>query len=299
LIPNTDDLPNTPHGEILPWQAKLSDLASNHLSRDPHFWGRGDTLAYVPSRIGYTARRISLKKASGSDEILIAPSEFRNNGQIYQVPKNVAQAAWDFMSDVMRSLYPDGDCPSDYKVSIDRLKYDQTIEELQEKIALVRDIGGGWSKLGHDIDSAMSEMVGPLNVKYVRHLLAISTMVPGVHQVVRGVNRLASRFDHSKTLPDNTHLIGGPHYDSRFVTCLASSRSNVRTDYFDGRSWKELPVTADALTIMPQKLLGRSSPISPTKHRVVLTNADGGTAPGTSELARDVSNISFVLGAFK
>lgn len=298
LIPSPNDPRQKWSREILPWEANLSDIATNHLSQGSD-WGMGDTLAYVPNHISYTARRICLHKQSITNEILSVPEEFYNCGQAHRLPNELVQTAWQLMSDVMKSVYPDGHCPSDYSVSIDRLKYDDSFQDLQNKIALIRDAGGKWSRLGHDMDAYLSNMARPFNVRYIRHLFAISSLLPGVGTVIRKLNRMANKIDDSKTIPTDMHLIGESHTDGRFFTCLCGNRLNIRTEYHDDVNWKELPVTSDALTIMPQRFLKDSCNINPTTHRILLTQRKFVATPFEEQFNGDRINASLVLGTFK
>lgn len=175
---------------------------------------------------------------------------------------------------------------------LERLKYDDNIEDTVKKMDLIMDSCGLWSKIGHEVDHYKGSMVGPFNLKYVRDITALLCLIPITRSLIQALNNLFYISDKKIQVPDGAKLIGIAHTDGRYVTCLFSSRDQIRTEFYDGRTWNELPVLAHTLTIMPGREVPNHYRIRPTTHRVLVADSK------CSSHSRAM-NITFVLGARK
>ena len=146
------------------------------------------------------------------------------------------------------------------------------------------------SKIGRAVDTYKGLLVGPFDYRYLRDAIALLCVVPGQGRLIRALNELLRPLSRMKNPPKHTRIIGQPHSDGRIITCLASDRDVIRTELYDGKRWVELPMTPDALYILPNSIPSEYR-VEPTFHRVLHIGQDA-RSPSTRP------NVTLVVGVW-
>ena len=196
--------------------------------------------------------------------------------------------AWELGSDILESFVPGQGRLGSNGVTIERLKYDDCLDDLDRKFRLMSNARGTWAKIGGKIDAHKKAAFGLLARKYIGDIYGISCLLPGIGVISRILNRITGQ-QHRPVYPRSS-VIGGAHTDARFFHALSSRRNAIKTEIHDGRGWRECPAAPNTLTIWPGSSIPRSAGIRPTHHRIVHVRTDGPPP-------REPMNISLILGA--
>jgi hypothetical protein len=240
----------------------LLDLAQNHRAGDISV---GDMLRFIPGGIGHIARKIVLvRKTDGAIEAL------PRHSSTLSIPQDLLQGVWQLMTDVLQSTYPPQSTLPPYVVTIELLKYPSSFAELEKIAALLSDTCGEWTRLGMKMDSWKMEAVGLFNLPYLRDCTAFASLIPGLRDVLRRLNRSMIPFSH-KCVQKGTRIIGSPHSDgSKIVSALLGERETITTEIRTGQQWVNLPLTPNRLTIIPGQQIDPHLGILPTWHRILV-----------------------------
>jgi len=256
--------------ERLPWESSILDTAWNHRSGATEL---GDMLRFVPGALGHIARKMIIFQESDCQELQVIPDSFWNGNERISLSPDLLRTAWDLMSYIFRSAWLDGPEPLPYAVAIERLKYPSSAAELDKLCHLLADAGGQWTHIGQRVDAYKAMATGPFDTKIIRDLFALSSLIPGVHQLLHRVNKFLRYFSR-RDVPRAMRMIGDPHVDgSKIFTALTSDRDVLVTEMYDGRAWLELPLSPNTLTIFPSQ---QSTPLGmiPTVHRILMKEQD-------------------------
>jgi hypothetical protein len=246
------------------------DLARNHLKEDPH---TGDMLRFQPGVFGHVARKFVVFRTAIQQPIKAFPKAFYVGNQLVDVPHGILEATWTLMSEVLMSVMPREIDTSAYATEVDVLVYPTSSSDVDRLSTLLADSCGAWSRLGHQIDVNKGKAVGVFDKKVVRELFAIASLVPGLDDFVTELNNRWSDTRKDASMDDD-YVIGGPHFDhNKYVTGLIGSRYNLQTQIWSANRWVSLPVTQDAITIVPGVKIGSLNNIPPTRHRIVLKSS--------------------------
>jgi hypothetical protein len=222
-------------------------------------------LRFIPGGIGHIARKIMLvPKEDGDIETL--PRRLSN----VSIPQDLLQSVWELMTDVLHSTFPAHSELPPYAVTIELLKYPSSFAEIEKIAALLSDSCGEWTRLGMKIDTWKMEAVGLFNLPYLRDCMAFASLIPGLRDVVRRLNRWMIPFSR-KFVHEDTRIIGSPHCDgSKILTALLSERETITTEIHTGQQWLPLPLRPDRLTIIPALEIDPQLGILPTLHRILV-----------------------------
>ena len=114
------------------------------------------------------------------------------------------------------------------------------------------------------------QATGLFAVQYLRDLLALASLIPGLHELMHLCNDWMTQFS-CKQVPETTRLVGDPHYDgTKIVTALLSERDTLTTEIYTGKQWVELPLASDRLAIFPSRQIDPHLGILPTLHRILI-----------------------------
>ena len=255
--------------EILPWEASLTDMARNHRPGSGVGEHSGDVLFLIPGVLMYTARKISVFSETKTQTLHTFPEMFCNGNRQFTLPEKTRKAVWKFGTEILRSILPANTELPPYCVTIERLKYHNCMEDIDQSYTLLYNSGGRWSKIGRKLDYYSASAVGFFDTKISRDLFALLRLFPYSGSLFSKLNELLRPFSKMKDVPEHLHIIGKPHTDGRFFTCLWSNRDVVRTELYDGRLWVELPLNPTSPLILPGRHLQAEYDIEPTWHRVL------------------------------
>jgi hypothetical protein len=240
----------------------LLDIAQNHHAGDINV---GDMLRFIPGGIGHIARKIMLVP-SENGAIGTLPRHLSN----ISIPQDLLQSVWGLMADVLQSTYPAHSKLPPYAVTIELLKYPSSFGEVEKIAALLSDTCGAWTKLGMNMDSWKMEAVGLFDLPYLRDCTAFASLIPGLRNALRRLNRWMIPFSR-KCVQGGNRIIGSPHCDgSKIVSALLSERQTITTEIHTGQEWLTLPLTPDRLTIIPALEIDPHLGILPTWHRILV-----------------------------
>lgn len=277
--------------ERLPWEAPLIDIARNHHGNSDITASLGDVYYFQPGRHGYIARKIEIDRSRGADKMEVRPALFRQ-GESRFTPSSETIADCCRAADLIAlAMTPAGEDVRNYKIAVQRLKYQRDMNELGQLAELTSNSLGRWGRVGFTIDRHREELAGPLSRKGPADLMGLLMMMPVVRSVAGAANAVAGRFDRRHKLDPGDSVVEGPHCDSRFFTALCGLRENIRTEVYDGRQWQELPVGLDSVAVFPGHLAQRKYGMRPTMHRVLQSSATV-----TAGDAR-TTNVTLLLGA--
>jgi len=262
--------------------SNLVDLARNHEKGN---MSAGDMLRFVPRMFGHVSRKFVIYP-SGVDQSLKAyPEAFYVGHQRIPVPDEIMTLAWSLMEGIFASASPASADRLKYATEVDVLTYPTSNLDVGRLSTLLMDstlladsigVAGFWSKLGHRIDEMKDSAAGLFQMKALRDVYAISSLIPGLNKIVTALNGCMSSSDDGNSVPDGYHLIGAPHVDTgKYLTALGGCRENLCTEVLWDNRWIELPVRRDALALFPSGKLAPISGFTPTRHRVLLHDPSG------------------------
>ena len=274
--------------EQSPFEMNLLDVARNHREGDME---AGDMLRFVPSAFGHIARKFVVSPSATDHSLEAFPNAFYLQGRYVPVPYNILECAWNVMSEIFRSVLPDTANTLAYAVEVDVLIYPTSHAEIHYLHSLLADSAGFWAQLGHRIDATKATAAGILDTKVVRDLFAVTSLIPGVKNLARILNKrmLASS---EKSVPEDYQIIGNPHVDgTKYITGLVGRRDNVYTQIYCAKRWIPLPVTGDTLAVIPAQKMTSFGDILATRHRVLLKNSATNESNGTTNITLSLSVI--------
>jgi hypothetical protein len=245
----------------------LLDAARNHRRREMRY---GDILRFIPGETAHLARKLIIVSSDGGRTLTALPDGFACGAQRIVPPARTLRAIWDLMSELLEHTLEARDRPARYVVGVEHLMYPRSPEELEQVFELLADSAGTWTRLGRRVDAGKGAMVGLLNRFVVRDFAGLAAAMGGL-RVVQRIDRL--RWNRTRDeAPAGRRPVLKAHVDSaKILTALVGDRRRLKTEVFDGRAWVDLPVTTDAVALLPSLRIHSRSKIQPTCHRVVMS----------------------------
>ncbi len=255
------------------WDGSIFDIARNH---QPGELCVGDMLRFIPDGIGQWARKVKVSPIDGSSKLQTIPGCFVDGAERVMYREEHLQEVCALMREIFESAVPKNHPLSGYAMTIEILKYPQSPNDLRNLIALLADSSGQWTRLGQTLDTYKAMAAGIFQTKYIRDCFAVSSLVPGVKTLLHWVNAC---FAHEQKLhrPTNSIVIGADHVDlSKYFSCLAGDRDNIRTQIYTGKKWMDVDLTPNTLAIFPSQKSRKAFGLTPTRHRVLFEENQGG-----------------------
>jgi hypothetical protein len=232
----------------------------------------GDVFYAAPPVLTYVARKMVIHRAP-SGELVARPGILRQDRGDFQMPGATVRMVWELASLLLEALAPPGWKLEDPTVALERLHYDESLEELGHRVKLTETSLGAWARLGCAIDRNWAEVAPPLRRPYLRTAVAFGQELPRIGPWIEKLNRSLRERDELNRLPSGMAFAGEAHNDARLFSCLTSHREVIRTEFLSEDGWRELPLTSDSLTIFPGTLATAHLGLEPTFHRVLNTGA--------------------------
>lgn len=283
--------------EQLPWQGPLIDIARNYHGCSDITVSLGDLFYFQPGQHGYIARKIALSRSEEDGTLVARPSFFVQGGDRFATREQVLDLCWSIGHRLMTAMAP-ADAPfvdDGYTVAVQRLKYQRSVEDLDRLDALARNSLGRWGRAGFSLDQRRLEAAGPLQRKGVSDAYGIVVQIPALRSMASGLNRIFSRRDQRKHVPDGLRLIEAPHYDHRYFSALCGQRKNIETHIFVNGAWQNLPVSMDTLAILPGSIAADRLGVPHTLHRVVHIGGDD-ESPEHCPADQRGQNVTLLIG---
>jgi hypothetical protein len=248
------------------WEYSLLNMARNHRSGDMNL---GEMLRFVPGSFAHSARKTIVFQGTDRQRLRTIPENYLNNNGGTILPQKLLRTAWDLMSQVISSASLDGPDDPAYAVAIEQLQYPSSAADLDKVLQLLADSGGKWTRIGQRLDAYKAVAMGPFDTKGLRDLFAWLSLIPGFRSLLHRANGSLKRLSHKNVCAD-LRVVGDPHVDGdKVLTALASDRDVLITEVYDGKRWLELPLSPDALAILPCKKMTKHR-VAPTVHRILI-----------------------------
>lgn len=270
--------------EKLPWELPLVDIARNHVRGKDLPSTLGDVFYFQPGHHSYIGRKLEI---TPSDPPSVIPAKFHQEGNVIAPKEELVNLCCSFVDRIMRSISSPQKPIPDYKVAVQRLKYQAEWEDYEALTALIEDSLARWGRKGFTLDVLQGQVSPPFARKGVSDLMALLMMArgSGLPSKKPGGNR-----DIDESGDCETRIYEHSHVDFRYFTALCGQRQNVLTQVFVGGKWHELPVNLDTIAIYPGTMCLEGTSLSPTVHRVVHRSSP--PMPGDRG-----SNVTVLLGA--
>lgn len=278
--------------ERLPWESSMIDISRNHHGGRNISDTIGDAYYFKPGHHAHFARKLELSRTPDSRQIECHPDVFVQGESSLRVDDAVRELCWRIGSRIMLSLIPSGSEPPEFRVAVQRLKYQRSSEDFEQIFILIKNSLGGWARFGYVVDARRDGASGFLAPRGVSDLYALLSMMPALGSVMGRLNALCARYDHHATMPGDTQVIGKAHIDGRYFSGLSGARDAVRTEIFVGNRWVELPIGLDSIAVLPGRLAQQHFDIRPTLHRVLHENVENASASNERDL-----NVTLLIGA--
>ncbi len=268
------------------WENGILEFAKHHHKGNTN---AGDMLRFLPGSFGHIARKMVVYPADDGQRMWTLPEKYSTEGSSEEIDQDILRHAWEVTSDILVSMLPADQKLANYGVTLQLLKYPDSVNDLQRMFDLFADSSGGWMAFGQQLDKYRSECCEKLDVRLLRDVYAFGSLVPGVRQALVGINRYLSRHDRFKQ-PEGGFTIGKPHVDgTRLFTCLGGDRDRITTEVHDGESWHKLDMKDDSLYVFPAGVMSEELGIVPTLHRYFVDD-------DRSEAVNPPPNVTLVLG---
>ena len=269
-----------------PFGKNLVNLARNHVTGNMLL---GDILRFEPGRIVHIARKFIVYERSDDQSLCAIPDRFYVGNRPMSMPCGIKELAAGLMSEVYSSAQPGSrDFHSSYAIQVEVLIYPSSRSDVEALGHTLADSCGRWSRWGYLIDAPRNKAHGIFDVKIVRDVYALCSLLPGVG---RWLGMLNTRMTAARTepIPNDCFLLGRAHVDEgKYITALAGCRDNLQTEVLDAGAWIPLEVSPDALAVFPSAKMTRFQGIRATSHRILLRDS-----PGCGDVA--TRNISLAL----
>lgn len=278
--------------EKLPWEVPLLDIARNHHGSNDITATLGDMYYFQPGHHGYIARKVEIdRRPDGSREVI--PPVFVSEEERQEIDREVLDECCTIVDRIMEAMIPPERNPAPYRVAVQRLKYQETLQDFERLANMMQHSLGRWGRAGFALDRSRGRLEGPLAKKGVSDVVGAMLMMPGVR---RPASWMARRFNGSAGVDANgaeLAIYERAHHDERFFTALCGTRDCVQTQVMTSKGWIELPIGLDTLAVFPGSLAQRHYGIAPTLHRVVHVHSER----GPERTRRRADNVSLLLGA--
>lgn len=249
------------------WESNIFDIARNHQSGELVF---GDMLRFSPGEYGHWARKVKVFSKNGSSNMQTVPSCFIDGDERVAYSEKTLQKVWALLGEILESAVPGKGTLSGYAVSIEILKYPNSPNDLMNVIDLLADASGGWTRLGRTLDTYKGRAAGIFKATLIRDCFAVASLVPGINRLLHWINTFFVNAQQ-RHIPKKSVVIGADHVDgSKYFTCLAGDRKNIKTQIHTGKDWMDLDLTPNTLAIFPSQKSAKGFGMTPTRHRIFI-----------------------------
>ncbi|WP_169780747.1 hypothetical protein [Croceibacterium atlanticum] len=256
--------------EVLPWELPISDIAANHHGSADITQALGDVIYFQPGLHGYIGRKIEIERSVDGD-LKPIPASFRQNGQTVPLQRELIGECCDVVDTIMAALAPQDRPARQYRVAMQRLKYQASAGEFEMLSRMTSDSLARWGRLGFQIDRNRGALHHRLSGRWASDILGVMMTMPGGRNFARWISEDVVKGVPGDT-PDARTIVERPHTDGRYFSALCGDRQSVRTEFLYEGKWQNLPVTTDKLAIMPGDLAKRDFGLKPVLHRVIYPN---------------------------
>ncbi|WP_150292010.1 2OG-Fe(II) oxygenase family protein [Sphingobium estronivorans] len=279
--------------EQMPWEAPLVDIARNYYGSGDITASLGDLFYFQPGRHGYIARKMALSHDRDADHVTARPAYFVQGGQHYSTGQAILDQCWSIGWRLMTAMAPQGNPPADFQVVVQRLKYQESVEDFDRLDALARNSLGRWGRAGCALDERRWEAAGPLSGRGLSDLYGMLAHVPVIRRMVAAINRGLLRRDRSRTIAPGQRMIEGAHVDYRYFSALCGQRDHMLTQIFVDGQWIDLPIDRNMLAVFPGSMAMRDYGVPHVLHRVLHVGKDGAEASGNPR----TDNVTLLIGS--
>ncbi|KKW93658.1 2OG-Fe(II) oxygenase family protein [Sphingobium chungbukense] len=279
--------------EQMPWEASLVDIARNYHGSGDITASLGDLFYFQPGRHGYIARKMALSRDGGTDHVTARPAYFVQGNRRYATQQAVLDQCWAVGSRLMAALAPPGTPPLDFRIVVQRLKYQESMGDFDRLGALARNSLGRWGRAGCALDERRWEAAGMLSGRGASDLYGIMACVPGVGRIVAAINRWLLRGDRRHDLAPGQRLIEGAHVDYRYFSALCGQRHHMLTQIFMNGQWVDLPIDRRTLAVFPGSMASHAYGVPQVLHRVLHVERADASAPGNPR----TDNVTLLIGS--
>jgi len=278
--------------ERLPWEAPITEIARNHRGGRDITSTIGDTYSFRPGRHAQIARKLELTRSSNGSLFECSPSAFFQGVTEVAPDRAGLEVCWKVGSEIMRALSPVGNDGGEFRVIVQRLKYQVNPADVERIYHLVEDSLGGWARMGYSLDTKREGAAGFLGARGVSDAYALLSLIPPFGGLLDRLNKVSARYDERDKVNGSGMVVSKAHLDTRYFSGLCGSRKSVRTEVFSNNRWIELDIGLDSICVIPGRLAHEHFGLKPILHRVIHEVRDG--SPGDD--ARD-SNVTLLVGA--
>jgi len=280
---------NQPDEEVLPWAGSFRDLARNHYAGGDISQNIGDMVCSSEGSIAYTARKFLLHRSPADGALKTFPPHFVFEDEKHVIADDLQSTAWELASELTQAMMPPGAATSEICVSVQRLKYDESLDDVIRKNIVIDDAIGTWAQRGRRVDAMVTRASGLLDHRYVRDAFGLAGLNGLMRRLLDRLNDGQARRDPVRKALPGFEVIGRPHTDSRLFSAMCSRRDTVRTEIYDGAEWHELPAAPDTLCVFPGNGMIQEFGIEPTMHRILMRDGDAATFG-------DSGNVTLLFG---
>lgn len=278
--------------EQLPWEAPLIDIARNHHGSADITVTLGDAFYFQPDQHAYIARKMEITRAGPDDDLEVHPRSFSQREGVFSPHPATLSSCWAIAEKIMSALTPKGTASGDFKVAVQRLKYQPHWADFASLIDMTEHSLGRWGRLGFAVDRNRQCSAGMLSRKGPSDMIGLLMMVPVVGKMITGLNALIARHDEIQKMEPGHRILEKAHCDKRYFSGLCGTRDTIRTEIFADGKWVELPVNLDCIAVFPGELAARDFGLRPTLHRVIHT----GDGPDDTLGDARSRNVTILLG---
>lgn len=278
--------------ERLPWESPITEIARNHRGGGDITSTIGDTYSFRPGRHAHFARKLELIRSGNGSLFECSPSAFVQGDSAVAPDRAGLEVCWEVGSKIMRALAPAGADDSEFRVVVQRLKYQVNPADFERIFHLVEDSLGGWARMGYSLDTKREDATGFLSPRGVCDAYALLSLIRPLGGLLDRLNKMSARYDERDRVNGSGVVVSKAHLDGRYFSGLCGSRTSVRTEVLSNNRWIELDIGLDSLCVIPGRLAHERFGLKPVLHRVIHEVRDGN--PGDD--ARE-SNVTLLVGA--
>ena len=280
--------------EQLPWQAPLVTIARNYHGSGDITSSLGDLFYFQKNRHGYIARKIALARKNDTGSIIARPSYFHQNERRYATPQRVLERCWNLGRQLMEAISPEGSSSPPFEIAIQRLKYQESINDFCKLEALSQNSLGRWGRAGCAIDEKRSEAAGILSRRGWSDLYGLMMHIPVIRTMAKWFNEKLLQKDPVRNIDPERRIIEGAHVDYRYFTALCGHRKTTLTQVFSNGKWQDLAIDLNSIVVFPGTLANEKFGSPQVLHRVL--HLEGNEAKTKRRNPR-LDDVTLLIGA--
>lgn len=278
--------------EQLPWEAPLIDIARNHYGSGDITVSLGDVFYFQPEQHAYIARKMEICRCGIGGDLEIYPRSFFQGENTFSPYPQTISACWSIAESMMLGMTPKGTTSGNYKVAVQRLKYQAHWSDFTKLMGITEHSLGRWGRLGFAVDRSRQRTAGILSRKGPSDALGMLMLLPLIGKLVGALNDVVARTNPVQRIKQGYHILEKPHFDERYFSGLWGKRDTIVTEVFLDGKWLELPVNLDCIAVFPGRLASRDFGLRPTLHRVLHTGESTDDDPSDARSR----NVTILLG---